>query len=526
VGEPFWELWGGLIFATVIMSAIVSLTLQLFETGIRELVDTTVQSTLLQRLAESDYQPQPCDKNGPPSKACISVVGIDDTDFRGIFKQQSPLNPDQLLALFNAMLSAPPRLVAIDLDLSPASEEEWTARKRLLASLQALAQVTRLVMVCPQGYSTPEPGPLDQKWVQHFGSEVQFASPDLSVDGLYYDSAAKLKTLGIVSAASAKAPPAQDDKVDWDVHCRSLLNEAAGKPKLSLIRPAPVAVSSFAQALAQPQSLANRIVLVGGKWGINDQFRLRGQTDAFYGVSLHAWVTATELTELRPLPESANLVLDVLIGMLAGGAFVLIWGQIAAHRRRYGMRTFFYMLFFAVAFGLPIAWVLAAAYFAQFGIVLGAAGMILSAAADSFLSAHDTLLEPPDKHQKNSQAPPWWRLAARPLGATLMATLLLLSLFYKGESVCICLACGSLAGVFFGLLDAGQAPPAVPRRYEGLCDLTMRLLWLVAKTAALIWAALNTFDVATGALLLAFMASWFLSYHRLTRNKIANINPS
>ena len=126
----------------------------------REFVDTNVQSTLLRQMSQADYTPRACTGTTAQALAgCIAIVGIDDADFRGVFKQQSPLNPDALRKLFDALRQSPPRVVAIDLDLSPASEEDWPARERLLASLQALSDVTQLVMVCPQGYSTPATRP-------------------------------------------------------------------------------------------------------------------------------------------------------------------------------------------------------------------------------------------------------------------------------------------------------------------------------------------------------------------------------
>lgn len=538
VGEPFWRLWGGRIFATVIMSAIVAWTLQLFENGIREFVDTTVQNTLLLRLTAPDYLPPQCDKNGKNEidlMNCISIVGIDDADFRGVFQQRSPLNPDELRKLFDALRLAPPRVVAIDLDLSPASADDWPARDRLLSSLLALSKVTQLVMVCPQGYSTPEPGPLDREWVHRFSSDVQFASPDLNVDGLYYNSAKALKTLGMVSAAAAKGVLVKNTKVDWHEACLSLVVEDRGKPEFHLIRPAPVGVTSFTQARTQPELLAGRIVLIGGKWGVNDQFRLRGQSEPFYGVSLHAWVIATELTLLFSPSESAVLVLDVVIGMVAAGAFSFIWMRIAAYRNRYAKRSFFFLLFFSLAFGLPILWVIAAAHLARFGVVLGAAGMILSAAADSFLSAHETLLEAGPKARHIAKEFSWpraihaalvelaqWlksmlRASPAPISAFIVSMLLLLTALHYGHSVWVCLVCGTVAGVFFGALDHFYKPHSEPMPDDFPPDLLVRLAWAALKGLALYWVVINRFDWATCTLLFGFLACWISTYQGLNK---------
>jgi CHASE2 domain-containing sensor protein len=521
IGEPFWNLWGGRIVATVIMSAIVAWTLQLFETGMREFVDTTVQNTLLQRLGEPDYAPPRCDKTQERQNqmlGCISVIGIDDTDFRGVFQQRSPLNPDELRKLFDTLRPAPPRVVAVDLDLSPASVDDWPARERLLDSLLALSKVTQLVMVCPQGYSTTEPGPLDKAWVQRFGTEVHFASPDLSVDGLYYDRAKTLPTLGVVGAsvASNKTHPPQTP-VDWDQACRTMRESSDVTPDLHMIRPAPVEVSNFTSAVTQPESFADRIVLIGGKWGINDQFHLRGQTEPHYGVSLHAWVMATELAQPRQLSEASELVLDVVIGMLAGGIFFVIWRQIGLNWDHYGKRSLYYALFFVVAFGLPVLWVVAAAHLAKLGVVLGAAGMILSAAADSFLSSHETLLEAsrktPDDTTPEATSETWWQTARVPLLVTLVSVGLLATLFEYGHMGWVCLVCGSVTGAFFGTLDHRQKLGVALAGPESLGDLAMRLTWTVLKAAALVWWAMGDgFDWPTGALLASFMACWMLTY--------------
>jgi CHASE2 domain-containing sensor protein len=534
------------------MSAIVVWCLQLFQTSMREFVDTNVQSTLLRSLAEPDNTLQPCsDKNPRTLSRCISVVGIDDSDFRGVFQQQSPLNPDALGQLFDAMRAAPPRVVAIDLDLSPASEQDWPARERLLARLQALSKVTRLVMVCPQGYSTPEPGALDRAWVKRFDDGVEFASADLNVDGLYFNKNQPLKTLGMVSAEAAaetlhpshhEAEPSQEQghaaAVDWDARCSASTQDPDAKAKNELIRPTSVDMRSFSQALAQPVAMANRIVLLGGKWGINDQFKLRGQSDGFYGVNLHAWVIATELDPAVELPESAALILELAIGMLAGAAFKGIWAGITHNRDRFAIRSFFYLLFFSMAFGLPLVWVTVAAHLAKFGLVLGAAGMVLSAAADSFLSSHEPLLEPAHQTTEELDVNPsggiqesgwlhWLQSSARalriPLGVLMLATVLFFVTWERGHGFWVCLACGVVAGLVLGVLD--RLGPGSGEKEKGNhqakhevdpecpLDLCLRFIWSLLKGVALYWLLTKSDDHGTSAaLVLGFIGFWYLGF--------------
>jgi hypothetical protein len=523
-------MWGGRIFHTVVMAAVVAWTLQLFQHSIAEFVDTNVQSTLLRSLSEPDFVPPACSAGSPKALAnCISVVGIDDADFRNVFQQQSPLNPDLLRQFFDALAKAPPRVVAVDLDLSPASEQDWPARERLLGSLQALARVTRLVMVCPQGYSTPQPGPLDQAWVERFDGTVQFASADLNVDGLYFNKNQSLPTLGVVTAeaaaesldAHADHAPSEGSAVNWHTACKAAPVPEGSTPKNELIRPLAVAASTFSQALAEPSALAGRVVLVGGKWGINDQFKLRGQSDGFFGVTLHAWVTGTELAPPHEPAESAALIMELVIGMVAGAVFSRVWRGIGTHSEHFAKRSLYYGLFFLLAVGFPLLWVTLASHLAKLGLVLGAAGMVISAAADSFLSSHEALSEAMEaKHHHKAHE----EVKASTDYSAALALALAVAAFAVawnwGHSFGVCLACGGLAGLVVGSMDQAasrshaddEAASGVHEEAQTLADLLARLVWSVLKGLALYWYFCKDHHFTTAALVLGFLLCWWLAY--------------
>ena len=170
----------------------------------------------------------------------------------------------------------------------------------------------------------------------------------------------------------------------------------------ALIRPVQWPRAATQPGTAQPELLTDRLVLIGGQWGINDQFKLRGQSDAFFGVNLHAWVTATELAP--PLNRrSRGLTLEIVIGLLAGTAFAYIWKlALPAARAHSASAPITTCCSSCMAFGLPLVWVMAAAHLAKLGLVLGAAGMpVLSAAAD--VVARETILEAEEKQGKHLQ---------------------------------------------------------------------------------------------------------------------------
>ncbi|WP_310385663.1 CHASE2 domain-containing protein [Roseateles sp.] len=518
VPDKFWALWGARILNAVLMSAIVAFCLRPFETGVREFVDANVQMSLLAQLGHADKLPPKC---AGRALDCISVIGIDDAEHRHIFQQRSPLDPDKLRALFDAMQSAPPKVLAVDLDLSPAAPDEWPARQRLFDSLQKLARLTQLVMVCPQGYTGGAPGALDQDWLALFGSEVQFASSDLSENGLYFDRAQGLAPLGVAAAELSREPvqTQRSEAKDWHAACLGARVSAHG-PELRLIRPAAVESLNFSQALHKPEALAGRLVLLGGKWGSGDQFLLRGQTESFYGVGLHAWVAASELAPLFEPPKVAELVIDVLVGLLSGLYFATVWAAIVRNRHSFACRSFFYLCFLGGALILPLAWVMTTARLAEFGVVLGTAGMILSAAADSFLSAHEGHLE------AEHEAAAGYRFWAGPLAWGSGALLLVLTLLH-GDSWPACLLAGALFGLLIARLDATvpvteeHAPPHA----EGQLDLLTRLLWLLLKLTAL-WTAMSDADGhevwAVWALFGGFMLTWGVALYLQRRRPITH----
>lgn len=483
VPDPFWSLWGARVIAAVLMSAVVAFCLKPFETGVREFVDANVQLGLLARLGSADSLAPVC-KGDSELRHCISVIGIDDAEHRNIFQQRSPLDPDKLRELIDALRGARPRVVAIDLDLSPAAPDEWPARRRLLDSLQKLAAVSHLVMVCPQGYSGGSPGALDEDWLALFGSEAHFASPDLSENGLYFDAGQGLTPLGMRAAQLSRVDldAVGGQTKDWHVAC---LGARASTSELRVIRPAAVESLNFSQALRQPDALTGRLVLLGGKWGAGDQFLLRGQTEPFYGVGLHAWVAATELTSLIQPVKAAELVIDVLVGLLSGLYFSAVWAAIVRNRHSFAWRSLFYILFLGGALILPVAWVMATARLAEIGIVLSTAGMILSAAADSFLSAHEGHLEN-DQDGVDSWRGFWVYVLAWGGGAAVLALT-----WRYGESWPVCLAAGALLGLLMARLDAsGPVLGLGTDPTEGSADLLARLIWLLLKLAAL-WLAMS-----------------------------------
>lgn len=416
--ESFSESLVGKVLSCLVISCLIAVATPWLADRFKEGLDSAVQGALVQALTLD----QTC--TSTPEKPCVVVVAIDDVEFREVFKQQSPLDPDELRALIDVLAKAGPLAVAIDLDMAPASDAkpEIGAREALRSSIETLGRATqgRTVMVCPQSYSTTQPSALDRLWVSSFGPEVKFANADLASDGLYVNR--KMRPLGIAVAHAVEKKPSQSAELSGGSLAPSseMAHETCSKSKpgfaqaseRTLIVPSSLPVYAFKTAIESPQLLKNKIVVVGGAYGTSDRFYFRGVEQPVYGVMLHAWTAHNELESAAEFPESANLLLDICIGMLTGSLFGLIWTQIAKYRKRFAWRALYYAAFFGLAVLAPAVLVYSAAQLAQFGVFMGAAAMIVSVLFDSVLSSHERLLAPHDPHDGGLGRSYWWWLSA------------------------------------------------------------------------------------------------------------------
>lgn len=206
--------------------------------------------------------------------------------------------------------------------------------------------------------------------------------------------------------------------------------------------------------------------------------------------------------------------MELVIGLVAGAIFSWVWSGIAGNHDHFALRSAYYLLFFALALGFPLLWVTAAAHLAKLGLVLGAAGMVLSAAADSFLSSHEAVLEA-GQEEEHGKKPGAWVAPA----SVALAVLLFFVAWKWGHSFWVCLGCGGLAGLFMGAVDRtysdeaaaeDECEEAVP--HESAFDLLARLLWTVLKGLALYWLFCKDAHFTTMALVLGFMVCWFLAF--------------
>jgi hypothetical protein len=343
----------------------------------------------------------------------------------------------------------------------------------------------------------------DIEWLTRFGPEVTFARAELDAEGLYYD--VSIQPLGVAASRAAQGASSELSG-SWHDYCLGL-----NKPKdLSLstenrlLRPHPVPAYSYTDAGQRPELLANKVVFIGGMFGVEDRFQLRGEAAAQYGVVLHAWSAVSELSPIPQVSSSAALALDIVVGLTAGAVFATLLKLLACYRHRFAYKAALYVVFFAMAIALPAGLLLTAASLAHFGLAMSVAGMIISVLFDSFFSAHERMMSDEDYGQSGATA------TLKPLLASalwvalhlIIGVALILFLFQFGNNTTLCAMAGFLVWMLLKYgTPSDEKHPSVDRHAESAVDAAVRGLWLLVRISilALAWSR----DGAAPALALA-----------------------
>lgn len=150
-----------------------------------------------------------------PPQATPSVLLIDDEAFEGRFRERSPLDRGELARLLEEIRAAAPRLLVVDLDLSPGpapTTEESRAQSALDDALRAFAP-NQLLLATPLPSRSYDLALLRLRWMHELcAAGARFAHTALFHSGAYvlrYDPT--LPSLGTVAARMGEVQ--QDDRI-------------------------------------------------------------------------------------------------------------------------------------------------------------------------------------------------------------------------------------------------------------------------------------------------------------------------
>jgi len=321
-------------------------------------------------------------------QAAPTVLLIDDEAFEGRFRERSPLDRHELAKLFDEVRRQDPKLLVVDLDLSPGpapSDDDRRAQEALDEALKAYAP-GRLLIATPLPVRSYELALRRLQWMHELCSAgARFAHTALFRSGshvLRYDPT--LPSLGPVAARMAGVPLDEPQEFDEPEPCalvaQEMLERSSAQPQPSAgdgERPAARMLGA-AYFLQAPPSVAyhvdneqarrlvpinfgyerfvrrrclsptvedddcapfadgdakDRVVFLGGSWG--DEDRHMTPTGRREGVMLHAAAFHSEQVRIsdryKPLAAAAEVALGLIVAFLMGnlwhGYFKALYGE-------------------------------------------------------------------------------------------------------------------------------------------------------------------------------------------------------
>lgn len=342
---------------------------------------------------------------GAQAAARPAILAVDDRAFERDFRERTPLDRRTLLGLLEPVLAASPRVIAIDLDLSPildANEAERAAQAALDARIAAAAATTPIVLAVPAPSDNAARTEAAARWMRALCAApgIHFAYPEVVQNGgVVTKWAATLPALGQVAFAVASGddgamrttvlpPPcdvvrAGDGPLPFlDPLIRPGMIDAA----LADLRLQPLDVRFLGTAEATPRALAGlapeaaaslrgRSVFLGGTWGVQDRFATAAARVP--GVVVHAAVFHSAGDPIRALPEWLLVVIATLAGTVVLIVFERPWTRYFEELQRLGEKP-------------PLGARIRAERWTLVVLLMLVAGLVLSVLASGFLLAQAT----------------------------------------------------------------------------------------------------------------------------------------
>lgn len=270
------------------------------------------------------------------------IMVIDDDYYERVFHQTSPLNRRLLADLLDSLAKQKPRLIAVDIDLSPSVSDRFdtSSRKYLDDVIKNIAKETKLVI------GAPNPTETEQKWQASWTQEmcandVSFGLSSIkSFQGVVIRHNIDEPTIGNVAFDDI-----QDQKVAHKAHLESVCDWAKSgelfeksNQKQAHQQSIPITSSIFSSEYLAKRyfhldnahelpEVSNKVVFLGGDYTGKDNFQ--SPLGLYPGVFMHAAGYSSRLSPIRETSHALAWVLDIIIGVALGFLFHFMWQGIA-----------------------------------------------------------------------------------------------------------------------------------------------------------------------------------------------------
>lgn len=287
------------------------------------------------RVSQRQVATEPADSGSGPV-----VLGIADPLYETAFHQAAPLDRGVLTRLLADTLAHKPKVLAVDIDLSPGPSSIDGGQQALDALLLGARErypSTRLILITPLPVSTPKLLTTKSHWMKTLCARgVEFAAPTLLAHQgsvLKYEVGGRLPSLGVVATSGSGDVCGRFARSGEAVALRSLFDDLALGHGQQGVPTRPINFRAFEQITTLPLeseslppiTLAGRTVFIGGAFGQQDFYLTPG--GELPGVLIHAAVAYSAQNAVGIVPHALAVGLDVVLGIGFGLLFAATWGR-------------------------------------------------------------------------------------------------------------------------------------------------------------------------------------------------------
>ncbi|MFJ3485925.1 CHASE2 domain-containing protein [Pseudomonas sp. NPDC090202] len=273
----------------------------------------------------------------------VAVVQIDPRSHEDVYRERSPLNRCELKKDLESIytLPEPPKLLVVDLDLSPALPMDGAAGEADRACEEQLRQLlmvprsTRTVLMAPFEVLDREGQALIDQWRESLAGAVTFAEPTLKISyGLVNSQACESDSLAAAAFREYAANPAEVNNCLSEKSERLLISPSQ---YLSGLRAVPLSQLPSRQLDSRRNARTHfeplyklPVVFFGSGFGDDDTYLTPVGT--MYGVEVHAAAFMSLLQPTSDLKSVLGFVLDIALGLLLGKVIEKSWQRYFALR--------------------------------------------------------------------------------------------------------------------------------------------------------------------------------------------------
>ncbi len=352
------------------------------------------------------------------------VITINDKLYETRFKQSSPLDRHELHDIFKKILENKPKVLAVDLDLSPGPEE-ITVEETELYNLLKQNNNTEIVLITPVKVYSDDLIAKKVQWMEEMSEEkhIRFGLPYLySVKGVVLKHLSDSRSFAYqicrvaVKRGSVPNKNGESDSLkvttpfccDEDKQINRFKRFVSAKAStgvsnkdleeinykfLDSVKPIRFKVDGELEE-DDKKKLTDKVVFLGGSYGPTDKYETPVGTLA--GVFLHAASYYSVANPVKPFGHLAGYIMEIVVGMVFGNIFhfLLRW-----YRRKRSLLSIIGNLVFPL---LPMyLFILAAGLLLRINYWISPAPLIVGMAIDALLnvSMGETCSETKDENK-------------------------------------------------------------------------------------------------------------------------------